>query len=28
VHHRTHGRDGARSFGFLYAPSEVTERLP
>jgi len=20
VHHKTHGRDGARSFGFLYAP--------
>ena len=26
VHHRTHGRDGARSFGFLYAPREFTER--
>jgi beta-carotene 3-hydroxylase len=26
VHHRTHGRDGAESFGFLYAPTEFTER--
>lgn len=22
VHHKTHGRDGARSFGFLYAPRD------
>ncbi len=28
VHHRTHGRDGAQSFGFLYAPVEFTERVP
>lgn len=28
VHHRTHGRDGARSFGFLYAPAEVTGPEP
>jgi beta-carotene 3-hydroxylase len=26
VHHRTHGRDGAESFGFLYAPSKFRSR--
>ena len=26
MHHRTHQRDGAESFGFLYAPSEFTQR--
>lgn len=26
VHHKTHGREGAQSFGFLYAPPELTER--
>jgi beta-carotene 3-hydroxylase len=26
VHHKTHGRDGARSFGFLYAPADAAER--
>ena len=26
VHHRTHGRDGAESFGFLYAPSAFQRR--
>jgi beta-carotene 3-hydroxylase len=26
VHHRTHRRDGAESFGFLYAPTEFSER--
>jgi beta-carotene 3-hydroxylase len=25
VHHRTHGREGAQSFGFLYAPPDVTD---
>jgi beta-carotene 3-hydroxylase len=25
VHHRTHGRDGAQSFGFLYAPPHLSE---
>ena len=25
VHHRTHQRDGAESFGFLYAPSKFTQ---
>ncbi len=24
VHHRTHGREGAQSFGFLYAPGDLT----
>lgn len=23
VHHKTHGRDGAQSFGFLYAPPDL-----
>lgn len=26
VHHRTHRRDGAESFGFLYAPGEFDPR--
>jgi beta-carotene 3-hydroxylase len=26
LHHRTHRRTGARSFGFLYTPSEPAER--
>ncbi len=26
VHHKTHGRDGAQSFGFLYAPPELTDQ--
>lgn len=26
VHHRTHKRDGAESFGFLYAPTTFTDR--
>ena len=26
VHHRTHQREGAESFGFLYAPSKFTPR--
>ena len=26
VHHRTHQRDGAESFGFLYAPGKFRER--
>lgn len=25
VHHKTHGRDGAQSFGFLYAPADLTD---
>ena len=25
VHHRTHGRDGAQSFGFLYAPAGLAD---
>jgi beta-carotene 3-hydroxylase len=26
VHHRTHQRDGAESFGFLYASTRITDR--
>jgi beta-carotene 3-hydroxylase len=28
VHHRTHQRNGAESFGFLYAPTTFRERPP
>lgn len=28
IHHRTHRRDGAESFGFLYAPTSFNERQP
>jgi hypothetical protein len=24
VHHKTHARDGAQSFGFLFAPRDLT----
>jgi len=26
IHHKTHGRDGAQSFGFLWAPKALTDR--
>jgi beta-carotene 3-hydroxylase len=25
VHHKTHGKEGAQSFGFLWAPKDLTK---